>query len=212
MKKNIFLISFSLLIWLSIVLPVSGQSGSIVLERADESNTLSLTPSQTLINLVSDIGTRFVVEFSDAKHEFPLTSPPSGFFTLLEQVANRFVFQYANETNVIPVSYPKSIINDTSPPIISSVAAQSIGIITWKTDEYATSSVIYGTNTVVGLGEIIDPLYTKQHQVTLTGLTPGVTYKYKARSTDRSGNTRTSNEYSFTAQVSLSIYMPIVNR
>lgn len=212
MKKRIFLISFCLLIGLSFVVPVTGQTGNIVLEGADESNTLSLTPSQTLINLVSDIGTRFVIEFSDAKHVFPLTSPPSEFFTLLEQVANRFVFQYANEANFIPVSYPKSIINDTSSPVIGSVAAQGNGIVTWTTDEFATSTVIYGTNLVVDTVEITDPLFTKQHRVVLTGLTPGEEYSYRVRSTDRSGNTSTSSEYSFTPQVSRSIYIPIVNR
>lgn len=210
MKTRIFIILLLILFAFSIVIPVSGQSGSIVLGGADESNTFSMTSSQPLITLISNIGARFVIEFADAKHEFPLISPPTGLFTLIDQVANRFVLQYANDTNMIPVTFPKSIINDKTPPKISTVSAQGMGIITWTTDEYATSKVIYEPTIVADTVEINNPLFTKQHQVMLTGLTPGQEYTYRVSSTDRSGNTSTSSEFNFAPQESLTTYLPII--
>jgi len=57
---------------------------------------------------------------------------------------------------------------------------------------------------------VSDPLYAKQHEITLTGLTMGTTYYYKVCSTDRSGNTATSSEHSLTAQIP--VYLPLVMR
>ena len=128
------------------------------------------------------------------------------------EVATRIIVQFADNLNQMSMTYPIELFDDNTPPNISNVSAKGMGIITWTTDEYATSTVIYGTQLVEDSGEISDPLYTKQHQVSLPGLTPGTTYYYQVRSTDRSDNTSTSKQHSFTAQVSLSIYIPIVSR
>lgn len=210
MKKIFLLLSIFILVGLAIVHPVSGQSGSIVLNGADESNTYSMTSSQSLSTLISNIGARFVIEFADGKHEFPLISPPPRLFTLINQVENRFVLQYANDTNMIHVSFPKLIINDNIPPQISAVSAKGMGVITWTTDEYATSTIIYEPVIVADDIEISNPLFTKQHQIMLTGLTPGQKYTYRVSSTDRSGNTSTSSEFNFEPQESLTTYLPII--
>ena len=128
----------------------------------------------------------------------------------LIDVTDRIIVQFANHLQSETLAYPIDFFNDNPPPQINNIAAQGMGIITWTTDEYATSTVIYGTQIVVDTAEITNPLFTKQHQVTLTGLTPGETYKYQVRSTDRSGNTSTSSEHSFTAKESQSIYLPYV--
>ena len=213
MKKRIAIIAVLILIGLLFVGPVFGKTNdSIVLGEADESNTFSITASQTLIDLISNIGTRFVLEFADAKQDFSMTTPASELFSLINQIEDRFVIEFADKANFIPISYPKSIINDTTPPIISNIVAQPSDIITWTTDEYATSTVIYGINTVGDIGEVSDPLFTKQHEIPLPGLTPGVTYIYQVRSTDRSGNTRTSSVQSYTPQETIFIYLPITKK
>ena len=84
-------------------------------------------------------------------------------------------------------------------------------IITWATDEFATSTVLYGTQPGVYSQTVSDPLYTKQHSITLTGLPPGtMPYYYVVRSTDRSGNTATSSEYTFNTQPF--VYLPLIMR
>lgn len=135
---------------------------------------------------------------------------PSALQILLGQVSDRIVIQYAKTDRQESLVYPAGLFNDTTPPQISDVSASGTGIITWTTDEFATSTVLYGTRSGIYSHMVSDPLYTKQHEITLTGLTSGTTYYYKVRSTDRSGNTATSPEHSFTAQIS--VYLPLVMR
>jgi hypothetical protein len=211
MKKRISIILFFLLIGLLFVVPVFGKtSNGFVLEGADDSNTFTITSSQTLLDLVSSIGTRIVLEYADGKNEFAINLPPSELSLLLNQIAPRFILEYSDKAKFTPLTYPKSIINDTNPPVITNVTALDTDIITWTTDEYSTSTVIYGINTVGDIGEISNSLFTKQHNIPLPGLTPGITYKYQVRSTDRSGNTSTSNTYSYTPKVTFYIYLPLV--
>ena len=202
-----------LILLLTFTYPVASKpTVSIIVNNADAVRQDSFTVDQSLSDLFAGVGPRIIVQFAKHMREIKFVDIPSALEPLFNQVSERIIIQFAKTNHKAILTYPIDFFNDSTPPIISNVSAQGMGIITWKTDEFATSTVIYGANTVVGLGEIIDPLYTKQHQVTLSGLTPGETYKYKVRSTDRSGNTRTSKEFNFTAEVSLSVYMPLVNR
>lgn len=91
--------------------------------------------------------------------------------------------------------------SDTTPPMISSVQSTNIGAnsatITWTTDELSDSEVEYGTTTSYGFLEQ-NTSYTTSHAVTITGLTANTTYQYQVSSTDGSGNTGTSSNFSFT--------------
>lgn len=137
---------------------------------------------------------------------------PGALDTLLGQVAERIVFQYANANREVELAYPE-LIDDTTKPQIGDVAANPAGgvnaLITWTTDEFATSTVLYGTQSGSYPQTVHDPLYVKQHEITLA-VTPGTTYYYRVRSTDLSGNTSTSAEHSLTAI--LSAYLPVVMR
>ncbi len=90
---------------------------------------------------------------------------------------------------------------DTTPPVISAVAAGSISdttaTITWTTNETATSVVNYGLTTAYGSTASIAG-YTTAHSVALTGLTPQTTYHYKVTSVDASNNSAQSADYTFT--------------
>jgi len=90
---------------------------------------------------------------------------------------------------------------DTTPPTISSVNATSItpttAVITWETDEKATSLVKYGTSSGSYPYSKEDTSYTTSHSITLTDLQPNTTYYFLVNSTDKAGNPAQSTEYSF---------------
>ncbi|MGR9088537.1 MAG: Kelch repeat-containing protein, partial [Gammaproteobacteria bacterium] len=94
---------------------------------------------------------------------------------------------------------------DTTPPVIGAVQATSIttdsATITWTTDEASNSVVDYGTTTGYG-STASDAAGVTSHTVTLTGLSPNTLYHYRASSTDGSGNTATSADFSFTTSAS----------
>ncbi|MEW6770960.1 MAG: fibronectin type III domain-containing protein [Bacillota bacterium] len=97
-----------------------------------------------------------------------------------------------------------NLVPDTTPPVISSVAASTTATtatITWVTDEPATSVVNYGTTTALG-STVTDTTLTTTHSVTLTGLSPETAYYFEVQSADAAGNLTTDNNgglfYSFT--------------
>ena len=74
-------------------------------------------------------------------------------------------------------------------------------IITWTTDEYATTQAQYGTNqnnltAVTSEDQTLDI----DHYVKITDLTPGTTYYFRARSADDYGNASLSDINSFTTK------------
>jgi peroxiredoxin len=84
---------------------------------------------------------------------------------------------------------------DETPPAISGINVSNItessAIITWQTDETATSQVNYGKTETYG-STMLDEKLTIPHTVTLTGLDDGTTYNFQVISKDSSGNTATS--------------------
>jgi hypothetical protein len=105
---------------------------------------------------------------------------------------------------------------DTTPPVISGIstpvmAAEQV-VVVWKTDELATSQVLYGTasgdlpkNTVTETTKSIYHVVTLSAETTNAGvaggtneLTPVTRYYYVVRSADIAGNTTTSAEQTFT--------------
>lgn len=194
---------------------LAGVRPRIVLQYANQLRPVGLVAvPDSLQMLLNQVSARVVVQYANTIRRESLPAIPGTLQTLLGQVSDRIVFQYANANRWERLAYPISLFNDTTLPRISGITAQPTGsestTISWTTDEFATSTVLYGTRPGVYSQTVSDPLYTKQHGITLTGLTPGTTYYFKVRSTDRSGNTATSSEYSFTAQIF--VYLPIVMR
>jgi len=91
---------------------------------------------------------------------------------------------------------------DTTPPVISGVAASAIGptqaTITWTTGEPASTQVAYGPTSAYGTNTAINTSLTTAHSQTLSGLTAGTTYHYQVRSGDAAGNLAASVDASFT--------------
>jgi len=57
--------------------------------------------------------------------------------------------------------------------------------------------VKYGVNSTEYTEICIDELFVRDHEITLPGLLPGTTYYFVVNSTDQSGNSAESSEYSF---------------
>ncbi|MDD5687363.1 MAG: chitobiase/beta-hexosaminidase C-terminal domain-containing protein [Elusimicrobia bacterium] len=92
---------------------------------------------------------------------------------------------------------------DTTPPTISAVTTPSITgsgiVITWTTNELATSKVEYGLTTSYGSETpVTDTDGVYNHSVTLSGLTENTVYHYRMVSVDMNGNPTTTGDYSFT--------------
>ncbi|MFC2075457.1 fibronectin type III domain-containing protein [candidate division KSB1 bacterium] len=113
-----------------------------------------------------------------------------------------------NKSAWTPVdSFKTTLTIDTTPPVVSSVAAPGISdtkaLITWITSEKADSYVEYGKTTEYGKQTPLSPATVIDHQVLLTGLDSGSTYYYRVASTDASGNgpTFSSNKMLMTLTV-----------
>ena len=83
-------------------------------------------------------------------------------------------------------------------PVLTGVSSSnSFGqvIISWSSDEPATSIVRYGTNaTLAGMNQAVtNSVLTTAHSISLTRLVPGTTYYFYVVSSDEAGNRATNN-------------------
>ena len=188
-----------------------------VVEFANANQHYTLTAIPTALNdLLTTLQPRFVIEFARANKYYALTPIPSQLDTLLGQITPRFMLEFAKANRYITLSFPLDLINDTTPPQGSNITAKSAGetsaTVTWVTDEYADSTVRCGTQPGNYTMTFSDPLYVKPHSITLTGLTAGTTYYCVCSSTDPSGNTYQSQQFSLKQVEEVFIYLPLVLR
>jgi hypothetical protein len=91
---------------------------------------------------------------------------------------------------------------DSTPPVISSVAASSItsssASISWSTNEASDTQVEYGTTTGYGSATAPDGTMVTSHNATIAGLSPSTLYHYRVRSKDAAGNQAVSGDFTFT--------------
>lgn len=96
---------------------------------------------------------------------------------------------------------------DITPPVLSSVGATDIAaesaIVTWTTDEAATSQVEYGTTDSYGESVSSSEL-TINHNLTLANLSPETTYHFRVISVDAAENSASSEDVTFTTIEALS--------
>ena len=91
---------------------------------------------------------------------------------------------------------------DTTPPVISGVTASNLtstgAVITWTTNEAASSQVDYGTTTSYGSSTTLNSTLVTSHSQALSGLAVSTLYHYRVRSRDAAGNTATSGDFTLT--------------
>jgi Leucine-rich repeat (LRR) protein len=94
---------------------------------------------------------------------------------------------------------------DETPPVISGVSASGItqtgAVITWTTDEPATSQVEYGLTASYGLTTPLDATLVTSHSLPLSDLDAGTTYHYRVKSEDASDNETVSADATFTTSI-----------
>lgn len=172
-----------------------------------------IAPPAALQTLFSQVSPRIVVQYANTLRQERTVAPPAALQALFGQVTPRIVLQYANTSRQMPLSYPRALIGDTTAPQISAISASRQGsnvVVTWTTNEFADSAVLLGTQSGAYTQTVSDPLFVRQHEITLTGLQTGTIYYYRVRSTDLSGNRATSSEY--TLQSQSFFYLPLLNR
>jgi hypothetical protein len=93
------------------------------------------------------------------------------------------------------VTRTASAVADLVAPVLTNVrGTNEFGevVITWHTDEPASSIVRYSTNTSLAFA-VTNRELVLDHSVSLADLTPGRTWRYAVISTDEAGNTATNN-------------------
>ncbi|VAX33570.1 hypothetical protein MNBD_NITROSPIRAE01-1408 [hydrothermal vent metagenome] len=92
---------------------------------------------------------------------------------------------------------------DTSGPVISSINVGNISpsgaIVTWSTDEAASSQVEYGTTSSYGSLSALNSSLVISHSRILSGLSPSTVYHYRVISKDTADNSSISGDGSFTS-------------
>ena len=91
-------------------------------------------------------------------------------------------------------------VSDQTPPVISNVVitpGSNSAVITWTTDEPASSDYRYGLTGAYELGGVDDPTLTTEHTIAIAGLSTETTYFFVIASNDASANNST-HEDSFT--------------
>jgi hypothetical protein len=172
-----------------------------------------VVPSNALQGLFSQVPVRVTFQFANTSRYNDLTSPPGALQALFSAVRPRVVFDAANSNRSATLSYPVALIGDSTPPQINAIAGSRQGntaIISWTTDEFATSEVRWGAASGAYTRMASDPLFEKTHSLTLTGLTAGRPYYFVVHGADRSGNQAQSGEYQ--VKVQTKTYLPMVLR
>ena len=150
--------------------------------------------------LLDGVAQRVSTQYANSVRHVSMAAMPDIFQTLLSTISARIGFQYANSNRQLSLSYPLALINDTVPPVIGTITNNSSGAnanIIWTTDEFTRYTLRYGTQPGNYTEPIEEPLYTKQHAITLSGLVSGGTYYLQITATDLSGNQSISPERSF---------------
>jgi len=110
----------------------------------------------------------------------------------------------AADNEAISDDYTFTTLPDEIAPTISGVIADNItdsgAIISWDTNEPATSRVEYGLDTSYGSTTPLEPALVFHHVVALGGLEPNTTYHYRVRSMDAAGNEAISGDDTFTTE------------
>jgi len=184
----------------------------ILTEYANTIYRNNLNHSTGLINVTSNVTPRIMAEYANTIYRNDLDEIPADLANLTDEAPpKRLIIEHANSNYYEKLIFPKELINDTTPPIITNVTVTEItnnsATIKWDTDEIADSLVKYGKVSGVYTKSEENSLFVKKHTIELTmGLLPGTCYYFVVNSTDQSGNSNESIEYNFITTGELKIF------
>lgn len=112
-------------------------------------------------------------------------------------------------------SPPKPPVAEVAPPVISNISdsevTESSVVITWITNEKATSQVEYGTTTSYGRASEPDAELVTEHRVKLSALNPSATYYYRVKSKSANGKlAESSTDRTFTTTAPPDTTPPVI--
>ena len=175
----------------------------IIVEYANSISQFGLyVMPENLTNATRKAMPRIIVEYANSIAHRELQEMPANLLNTTKELSKqRLIVEYAESNLYIPLTFPLEFMNDTIPPVIADVSMINVtnnsAVVTWITDEFADSMVKYGENSTVYTKIRRDELFVKEHEITLTGLSPITSYYFVVNSTDRSGNSVESLEYKF---------------
>jgi len=153
---------------------------------------------------------RPLIEYPNTAFSFPLEESPKNLVDVIRKILPRPLVEYPNTVLTKSLIFPKELINDTTPPIITNITVTNItnnsAMIKWDTDEVDDSSVKYSKVSGIYTQREEATLFVKNHSIELTGLFPGICYYFVVNSTDQSGNSNESIEYKFITTRELKVF------
>ncbi len=149
--------------------PTSGYGTSTTLDP-----TLVTAHSQTLAGLSASLTYHFEVKSTNATGQQAIS--PDGIFVTAPVVVN-------------------------NPPVIIAISAGAItatgATITWTTDQPSSSQIDYGPTSGYGTSTTLDPTLVTAHSQTLAGLSASLTYHFRVKSTNATGQQTISPDGTF---------------
>ncbi|MBU5614086.1 fibronectin type III domain-containing protein [Geomonas azotofigens] len=167
---------------------VSWNDGTVYGVLSD--NSLTTNHSVTITGLAATKTYSYTVSSKDAFNNGPTLSTAKTF-----------------TTSATPDMKPPVFIQT---PIVKNTTHES-AVLYWETDEPSSSTIQYGTTESFGTADAKAQLLTK-HNRPLTGLLPGTTYYFRVQATDASGNTATSQTYTFTTDINPDTKAPVITQ
>ena len=136
-----------------------------------------------LTNVTNIVTPRVTTEYANTVYCADLDKVPVALANLSQTVvSSRLIFESANTNHCEALIYPKEFMADTIPPVIIDISvinmANNSANVTWKTDEFADSMLKYGMNSTAYTELSLDVLFVKDHEITLTVLSPDTTYYF----------------------------------
>jgi hypothetical protein len=212
-----------LILVLVLCIPIATASASqIFIKDADTIWNVTSDYPPKLINTTDNVTPRITAEYVNTVYCTDLDKVPAALANRTQTVvSSRLIFVSANTNHCEKLIYPKEFMADTIPPVITDISvislAKNSAKVTGITDEFADSVVKYGMNSTAYTETCLDVLFVKEHEITLTELSPDTTYYFVVNSTDQSGNSAESSEYRFKYLYSgeiltMGTFFPHINR
>ncbi len=130
---------------------------------------------------------------------FSIKNTPPVFVGIVAALAAAFILADLSPPLSVKTPAAADAATDITPLRITAVESSDIStssaVIVWETNEPADSRVEYGLSISFGFESALTRNLTNSHSITITDLTPGLSYYYRVRSKDAAGNRAVSEEY-----------------